>query len=372
MRRGLLLRQENLEAKLRSLNDTINNRTDNVADFERMGIDHLFVDESHYFKNLMFNTRHNRVSGLGNPTGSQKALNMLFAIRTIQQRTGKDLGATFLSGTVISNSLTELYSVFKYLRPNAMEKQDINCFDAWAAVFTQKSTEFEFSVTNEIIQKERFRYFIKVPELAAFYAEIRDYATAEMNGIDRPKLNEQLVNIAPTPAQELFIDKLVLFAKDGDATLLGREPLSQGEETAKMLIATNYARKMSLDMRMIDPNEEDHPGNKASVCAAKVAQYYHKYDEQKGTQFIFSDLGTYKPGEWSVYSEIKRKLVEDHGIPADEIRFIQEAQNDKMRQSMVADMREGKIRVLLGSTQKLGTGINAQARVVAMHHLDIP
>lgn len=130
MRRGLLLRQENLEAKLRSLNDTINNRADNVADFERMGIDHLFVDESHYFKNLMFNTRHNRVSGLGNPTGSQKALNMLFAIRTIQQRTGKDLGATFLSGTVISNSLTELYSVFKYLRPKAMEKQDINCFDA--------------------------------------------------------------------------------------------------------------------------------------------------------------------------------------------------------------------------------------------------
>ncbi len=133
---------------------------------------HLFVDESHQFKNLMFNTRHDRVSGLGNPDGSQRALNMLFAIRTIQERSGKDLGATFLSGTTISNSLTELYLLFKYLRPQALEKQGINSFDAWAAVFAKKSTDYEFSITNDIIQKERFRTFIKVPELAAFYAEV--------------------------------------------------------------------------------------------------------------------------------------------------------------------------------------------------------
>ena len=137
-----------------------------------MGIDHLFVDESHQFKNLMFNTRHDRVSGLGNPDGSQRALNMLFAIRTIQERSGKDLGATFLSGTTISNSLTELYLLFKYLRPQALEKQGIKSFDAWAAVFAKKSTDYEFSITNDIIQKERFRTFIKVPELAAFYAEV--------------------------------------------------------------------------------------------------------------------------------------------------------------------------------------------------------
>ena len=146
-------------------------------DFKRMGIDHLFVDESHKFKNLMFNTRHDRVAGLGNSNGSLRALNMLFAIRTIQERTGKDLGATFLSGTTISNSLTELYLLFKYLRPQALEKQNINSFDAWAAVFAKKTTDYEFSVTNEIVQKERFRHFIKVPELAAFYAEICDYRT---------------------------------------------------------------------------------------------------------------------------------------------------------------------------------------------------
>ena len=126
-----------------------------------------------------FNTRHDRVAGLGNSEGSQKALNMLFAIRTIQERTGKDLGATFLSGTTISNSLTELYLLFKYLRPKELERQDIRCFDAWAAIFAKKTTDFEFNVTNNVVQKERFRYFIKVPELAAFYNEITDYRTAE-------------------------------------------------------------------------------------------------------------------------------------------------------------------------------------------------
>lgn len=152
-----------------------------------MGIDHLFIDESHQFKNLTFNTRHDRVAGLGNNEGSQKALNMLFALRTIQERTGKDLGATFLSGTTISNSLTELYLLFKYLRPKELERQNINCFDAWAAIFAKKTTDFEFSVTNQVIQKERFRYFIKVPELAAFYNEITDYRTAADVGVDRPE-----------------------------------------------------------------------------------------------------------------------------------------------------------------------------------------
>lgn len=172
MLKGLEKRKQTLEVKLHDIQDSISERKDDAVDFKMMGIDHLFVDESHQFKNLMFNTRHDRVSGLGNPDGSQRALNLLFAIRTIQERSGKDLGATFLSGTTISNSLTELYLLFKYLRPQALEKQGINSFDAWAAVFAKKSTDYEFSITNEIIQKERFRTFIKVPELAAFYAEV--------------------------------------------------------------------------------------------------------------------------------------------------------------------------------------------------------
>ena len=372
MLKGLEKRKFNLEAKLQKIAYSIEQRTDDVVDFRMMGIDHLFVDESHQFKNLMFNTRHDRVAGLGNSEGSQKALNMLFAIRTIQERTGRDLGATFLSGTTISNSLTELYLLFKYLRPKELERQDIRCFDAWAAIFAKKTTDFEFNVTNNIVQKERFRYFIKVPELAAFYNEITDYRTAEAVGVDRPQKNEILHNIPPTPEQEDFIQKLMEFAKTGDATILGRLPLSETEEKAKMLIATDYARKMALDMRMIDPTCEDHPDNKASHCAKMIADYYKRYDNHKGTQFVFSDLGTYRPGEFNVYSEIKRKLIEDYGIPSSEIRFIQECKNERARKAVIAAMNEGSVRVLFGSTSMLGTGVNAQKRCVAIHHLDTP
>ena len=373
MLKGLEKRKHNLEAKLEKVEHAIKSRTDDVVDFKQMGIDHIFIDESHQFKNLTFNTRHDRVAGLGNSEGSQKALNMLFAIRTIQERTGKDLGATFLSGTTISNSLTELYLLFKYLRPKELERQDIRCFDAWAAIFAKKTTDFEFNVTNNVVQKERFRYFIKVPELAAFYNEITDYRTAEDVGVDRPSKNEILHNIPPTPDQEYFIKQLMEFAKTGDATLLGRLPLSETEEKAKMLIATDYARKMALDMRMIDPNYEDHPDNKASHCAKMIAEYYHKYDAHKGTQFVFSDLGTYQPGDgWNVYSEIKRKLTEDYGIPASEVRFIQECKTDKARKAVIDAMNAGTVRVLFGSTSMLGTGVNAQKRCVAIHHLDTP
>ena len=373
MLKGLEKRKINLTAKLEKVEHEINSRTDDVVDFKQMGIDHLFIDESHQFKNLTFNTRHDRVAGLGNSEGSKKALNMLFALRTIQERTGKDLGATFLSGTTISNSLTELYLLFKYLRPKELERQNINCFDAWAAIFAKKTTDFEFSVTNNIVQKERFRYFIKVPELAAFYNEITDYRTAEDVGVDRPNKNEILHNIPPTPQQAVFIEKLMQFAQSGDATILGREKLSETEEKAKMLIATDYARKMALDMRMIDREKyDDHPDNKASHCAAQIAAYYNKYDAQKGTQFVFSDLGTYQPGNWSVYSEIKRKLMEDYGIPASEVRFIQECKTENARKAVIAAMNEGKVRVLFGSTSMLGTGVNAQRRAVAIHHLDTP
>ncbi|WP_347294196.1 helicase-related protein, partial [uncultured Duncaniella sp.] len=281
-------------------------------------------------------------------------------------------GATFLSGTTISNSLTELYLLFKYLRPKELERQDIRCFDAWAAIFAKKTTDYEFNVTNSIVAKERFRYFIKVPELAAFYNEITDYKTAEDVGVDRPAKNEILHNIPPTPQQEEFIQKLMEFAKSGNAKILGREPLSEAEEKAKMLIATDYARKMALDMRLISPAYDDDPNNKASHCAKMIAEYYHRFDAQKGTQFVFSDLGTYKPGEWNIYSEIKRKLIEDYGIPPHEIRFIQECKTDKSRKAVIQAMNDGDVRVLFGSTSMLGTGVNAQRRAVAIHHLDTP
>ena len=372
MLKGLIKRKENLTAKIATIQYQMDQNRDAVVDFKQMGIDHIFVDESHQFKNLMFNTRHDRVAGLGTSDGSQRALNLLYAIRTIQERTGKDLGATFLSGTTVSNSLTELYLIFKYLRPNELERQDIRCIDAWLAIFAKKTTDFEFNVTNRMVQKERFRYFIKVPELAAFYNEITDYRTADDVGVNRPEKNEILYNIPPTPAQEEFIQKLMLFAESGDATILGRAPLSETEEKAKMLIATDYARKMALDMRLVSEAYDDDPNSKASHCARKIAEYYHKYDAHKGTQFVFSDLSTYKPGEWNIYTEIKRKLIEDYGIPAHEIRFIQEFKTERSRKAVIEAMNEGNVRVLFGSTSMLGTGVNAQRRAVCIHHLDTP
>lgn len=373
--KGLEKRKENLEVRLKSLRHEMDNRRDAVADFETLGIDHLFVDESHKFKNLTFTTRHGRVAGLGNSEGSQRALNLLFALRTMQDRRGKDLCATFLSGTTISNSLTELYLIFKYLRPRELEKQRIVNFDAWASVYARKTTDFEFSVTNQLIQKERFRYFIKVPELALFYNQITDYRTAAMIGLDRPAAEHRLIALPPTPDQREFIDRLVGFAQTGDATLLGRAPLSEREETAKMLIATNYAKKMALDLRLIDPHGyEDHPGSKLSACARRIAGHYQDSHVHRGTQLVFSDLGTYKPGDasFNVYSELKRKLIEEHGIPAAEIRFVQECGNVAQREALFRQVNEGRVRVLLGSTETLGTGVNVQQRIVALHHLDIP
>lgn len=239
-------------------------------------------------------------------------------------------------------------------------------------MYAKKTTDFEFSVTNNLIQKERFRYFIKVPELAMFYNQITDFRTADMIGLERPKLNQKLVHVPPTPQQEDFIHKLMKFAETGDATLLGRPKLSEGEEAAKMLIATNYAKKMALDMRLLNPHYDDHPNNKVSQCARKLAEHYQQTQSHKGTQLVFSDLGTYKPHKWNVYSELKRKLVEEYQIPPHEIRFIQECKNEGQRTKLFADTNAGKVRILLGSTEMLGTGVNVQQRIVALHHLDIP
>jgi N12 class adenine-specific DNA methylase len=372
MLKGLEIRKSNLDARLKDIREAIAQRKDVGVNFQEMNVDHLFVDESHKFKNLTFTTRHNRVAGLGNVAGSQKALNMLFAIRTLQEKFDSDLCATFLSGTPISNSLTEMYLIFKYLRPKEMERQRISNFDAWAAVYARKTVDFEFSVTNEIRAKERFRHFIKVPELALFYNEITDFKTAKHINQDRPGISEQLVNIPPTPDQQDFIKRLMAFAGSGNATLLGRGPLTKGEDMARMLIATNYAKKMAVDMRLVDSNKYgDHPNSKVSVCARNVAEIYRESMAHKGTQIIFSDIGTPKLNEFNVYDALRDKLIEDFDIPAGEITFIHDW-TDRKKPELFRKMNSGDIRILLGSTEKAGTGLNVQKRVVALHDLDIP
>jgi N12 class adenine-specific DNA methylase len=372
MLKGLEIRKNNLMTKLSGVLHDIEQKKDAGINFKDLRIDHLFVDEAHKFKNLTFTTRHDRVAGLGNMEGSQKALNMLFALRTLQEKFKSDLCVTFLSGTPISNSLTEMYLLFKYLRPNEMKRQQIENFDAWAAVYARKSVDFEFSVTNEITAKERFRHFIKVPELALFYNEITDYKTSKHIKLDKPELDEHLINISPTPDQRAFTKKLMEFAKTGDATLIGRLPLTDEEDKGRMLIATNYAKKMAADMRLIDSFKyADHPNSKVNVCARKVAELYQATSEHKGAQIVFSDIGTPKPNTFNIYDALKEKLVNDFNIPPGQITFIHEWTN-KNKHELFRKMNNGEIRILLGSTDKAGTGLNVQKRVVAMHHLDIP
>lgn len=371
MRKGLEVRMRNLHSALKDIDQAIEKRKDTDISFSEMGIDHLLVDESHQFKNLTFTTRHTRVAGLGNMEGSQKALNMLFAIRTLQMRFDSDLNATFLSGTPISNSLTEMYLLFKYLRPKELERQGISNFDAWAAVFARKTTDFEFSVTNEIISKERFRHFIKVPELAMFYNEIADYKTAAHINQKRPILEDHLINIPPTADQAVFMEKLMAFARTGDGTLIGRAPLSPAEDKGRMLIATNYAKKMSLDMRLVSERFLDDVGNKVSICCAQIARIYEASTPYRGTQLLFCDMGTPGGKGFNIYEDIKRKLMFLHGIPEKEITFVHDWPQHK-KPELFRKVNAGIIRVLLGSTQKLGIGNNVQERVVGLHQLDIP
>ena len=372
MQKGLETRKQNLEAKLAELQMKIDLRKDDTIDFRSMGIDHIFVDECHCYKNLMFQTRHTRVAGIGNTQGSQRAMNLLVAIRDIQQRTGRDLGATFLSGTVVVNALTELYVLFKYLRPKELSRQCISCFDAWAAIFTKKTTDYELNITGSIKRKERFRTYIKIPELATFLREITDYRTAEMINLDVPQKNVRFLSDKPTIAQEEMIGRLVSFAGSGNWDDLGLDiPQPDNLDMAKMLVATNVARKMALDMRLLGDKFADDPGNKASRCAATIYDYYVRSKSNKGTQFVFSDLSTYKSNEWNIYQDIKDKLV-TMGIPANEIRFIQTAKTEQERKKLFTDMNNGTVRVLFGSTSMLGTGVNAQQRAVAVHHLEVP
>ena len=373
MQEGLEKRMENLKAKLSMLRCQLEDRKDDAVDFRSMGIDHIFVDEFHAsFKNLMFQTRHTRVAGIGNTKGSQRAMNLLFAVRDIQKRRDRDLGVTFLSGTMVVNALTELYVIFKYLRPRELRKQQISCFDAWAAIYTKKCADYELNVTGEIKRKERFRSYIKVPELSMFLREITDYRTAEMINLDIPEKNVRFITLKPTAEQEEMAERLVRFAKSGNWCDLGIDaPEPDNLDKAKMLVATNIARKMSLDMRMLGEKFSDDPGNKASVCAQTVYDYYIRTGANKGTQFIFSDLSTYKPNQWNIYSDIKEKLVA-LGIPSDEIQFIQTVTTERARKKLFADMNSGKVRVLFGSTSMLGTGVNAQERAVAVHHLEVP
>ena len=371
-REGLVKRKNNLQSELNALNLKLRQRADDVIDFKMMGIDHIFVDESQQFKNLPFTSKNKRIAGLGDTKGSDRARNLMYAIRTIQQHTGRDLGATFLSGTTISNSLTELYLLFKYHRPKALAAQDIYSFDAWAAVYARKTRDYEINVAGQIVMKERYRNFIKVPELATFYNEITDYKNAADVGLERPDMAVRLESIPPTEDHLDFSRRLLDFANGSSPSVIFRDKSSGNDDKAKMLIVTTMGKKASLSPKLVNPDYHEGDDTKIGVAARNIADYYYKYNEQKGTQFVFCDLSTPKSGEWSAYQELKDRLVGKYGIPAEEIAFMQDAGTEKKRNAVIEKMNSGTIRILMGSTTTLGTGVNAQQRAVAVHHLDLP
>lgn len=369
--KGLEGRKQNFKVRLEIANAAIR-RDENILDFEKMGFDHIFVDESQAFKNLHFTTRHQQVAGLGDPTGSQRALNLELAIRTIQEKKAGDKGATFLSGTTISNSLVELYLLFKYLRPDKLNELHINSFDAWAKMYARKSSTYEFTVTNELKLKERYREFIKVPELARFYAEITHVITDGNLKIEKPRVENIVVNIDPTEDQQEYTQKLINFTKTKNPAYVDLV-FGENEKNAFMLIATNLARKMSIDMRLIDSLKYafEPDGKMAKMCET-VASEYRDSERYKGTQLIFSDIGTPDGSGFNLYAEIKRVLVEQHGLRPEDIQFIHDHDSKTKKEKLFKDVNNGNVRVLIGSTKKLGTGVNVQERVIAMHHLDIP
>lgn len=368
--KGLQMAKQNLEVKLMALNDRINNRKDDLPHFGELGIDHIIVDESHMFKNLRFATRHTRVAGMGNPDGSQRAFNLLLALRTMQEQTGRDHQATFYSGTTLSNSLTELYLLFKYLTPKELEKRSISNFDAWASIYARKSTEYELNLANQFVLKERFRGFSKVPELIKDYRRITDYRDANDIGLDRPNREDIMCVVKQTPAQKEYFAKVLEFLEKKDPSILNLN-YSESQLNALSLIATNLCSLASIDMRLIDPSHDDHPKSKLNTCANNVYERYLRHNDVQGTQLVFSDIGTPGSANFDLYADLKNKLV-DKGIKSEEIGFIHDYDADKKKAMLHLMMENGQIRVLIGSTSKMGTGLDIQDRVVTMHQLTLP
>lgn len=363
--KGLQNRINNLEAKIKEI---LSIPKDNFT-FEKLGIDHLFVDESHEFKNLAFSTKHANVAGLGDPSGSQKSQHLLMGCRALQKKHGGDKGITFLSGTPISNSLVELYLIFVYLRPNLMRGMGIVTLDAFASIFAERSTEFEFSVTGEFKSRDRFRRFTNVPELSTMYRGLADIRTVKNLKIPKPDLEVELIHIEPSPLQKEYMGEIINFAKTGASEKFNLH--GDAIKKAKMLLATSLSAKVAMDVRLIDPNNEDEPNSKTSKCAQKVAEIYWQTAPNKAVQLIFSDIGT-PSDKFNVYDEIKRKLIEEYNIPENEIAFIHDASNNIQKDLLFKQVSNQEIRIIIGSTKKLGTGANIQEWIACSHHLDVP
>lgn len=356
--------RKQLKKKLDKLNDQ--QRKDDVVTFEDLGVDSLMVDEAHYFKNAMIATKMRNVAGISQ-TESQKSSDMLMKCMYLDEVTGGH-GIVFATGTPISNSMTEMYVMMRYLQRGLLEKEGLLNFDSWASTFGESITAIELNPTGTGYRtKTRFARFYNLPELMSLFKMSADIQTADMLHLPVPELvggKPTNVVLQPSEVQKRMVKGL---ADRAEKVRSGKVQPTEDN----MLRITNDGRKLALDQRLMNPLLPDDPGSKANACVDKVYEIWEKTKEQRSTQMIFCDLSTPKEDGFDVYNDVRDKLVAK-GIPKEEVQFIHDADTETKKAELFGKVRNGTVRVLMGSTQKMGAGTNVQTRLIALHHLDCP
>lgn len=358
----LMKTRKAIKTKLEKLNDT--KRKDTVIDFEQLGVDRLFIDESHFYKNLYLYTKMRNVGGIAQ-TEAQKSSDLFMKCRYLDEITG-NRGTVFATGTPVSNSMVELYSVQRYLQYDTLAQNGLQHFDSWASTFGETVTALELAPEGTNYRaKTRFAKFYNLPELMQMFREVADIQTADMLKLPVPTVNYHNIKTKPSEIQTEMVASLAKRAEKVRAKLV--EP-----NIDNMLKITNDGRKLALDQRMIDPMLPDDPESKVNACVDNVYRIWEEHADTKATQLVFCDLSTPKnDGTFNVYDDMREKLIA-RGIPAEQIRFIHEATTDAQKKELFGKVRSGEVRVLFGSTPKMGAGTNVQDRLIAIHNLDCP
>ena len=358
----LMKTRKAIKTKLEKLNDT--KRKDTVIDFEQLGVDRLFIDESHFYKNLYLYTKMRNVGGIAQ-TEAQKSSDLFMKCRYLDEITG-NRGTVFATGTPVSNSMVELYSVQRYLQYDTLAQNGLQHFDSWASTFGETVTALELAPEGTNYRaKTRFAKFYNLPELMQMFCEVADIQTADMLKLPVPKVNYHNIKTKPSEIQTEMVASLAKRAEKVRARLV--EP-----NIDNMLKITNDGRKLALDQRMIDPMLPDDPDSKVNACVDNVYRIWEEHADTKATQLVFCDLSTPKNDvTFNVYDDMREKLIA-RGIPAEQIRFIHEATTDAQKKELFGKVRSGEVRVLFGSTPKMGAGTNVQDRLIAIHNLDCP
>lgn len=354
--------KKKLETRLEKLNDDF--KKDDVITFEELGVDKLFIDEAHNYKNLYLYTKMRNVAGIGQ-SEAFKSSDMFMKCRYMDEMTGGK-GIVFATGTPVSNSMTELYTMQRYLQYESLKKNNLEHFDSWASTFGETQSAFELSPEGTGYRvKTRFSKFYNLPELMSIFKEVADIQTADMLNLPTPEAHYEVIKTLPSEEQKEILKSLSERADDV------RNRVVEPDED-NMLKITNDGKKLALDQRLINPLLPDNPDSKVNVCVKNVFAIWDKTKENKSTQLLFSDMSTPKgDGEFNIYDDIREKLVA-MGIPKEEIAFIHEANSDKQKDELFAKVRKGEIRILMGSTQKMGAGTNVQNKLIALHDLDVP